>query len=670
MKKIRILCICALILAFTCIALAGCSKPDKITSINLKDIDPEAVIEMQMGNFDLSEYTVVVNYESGSIEEKALSEDMISELDRLKFYQPGEHVITVSHGKHTCEFKISVKREVFGELKFPENNVFTYDGQEHGVELEGDIPSNATISYIGGNKFVNAGDYDVTAVVTCNGYVTEKITTTVTIERAKYDMGNVKLEPMEVVYDGTEHSIVISGELPEGVAEPTYYIDGNALPGVVDVGEYTVTAVFSVNDPNYDMIPSLETTLKITPAEYDVSELEITFKTEKGASLLGPWKTYDGKSVTIDVDNGGTFKNDVAVLYTVRDENGNEISNSNNNTGIKNAGVYTIGLEFILLDDKNYKEIEPMEIIFEVFQNEYETSKLYMDSKIVEFDGKKHSLSLKMPKELENLGIEVHYEYYRVGEYEAIKENGENVKGVSDAGEYTVKAIFTVNDPNYEPIDPVKATLVIEKKEIVTSAFDFDNTALKYTGKSVIPELGFEVESYLGISDISVFKLDGDKYIEISEAVDIGEYRAEVTVSLLDTVNYELDNGYTSLTLICDFTIEQAEIDISNLGFKNSNPLFVNKGESLALEFDSKNVDGLDFEVSFYKINGNELSLVTNAETVVPNNEGVICVSFDSSELNEGTYICAITVSAKNSNFVLSSGDAVAEFYFEFEILS
>ena len=243
MKKTKILLICTLIVALICIALAGCSKTEQISSISLKDMDPEAVIEMQMGKFDFSQYTVVVNYDSGSVQEVALGEDMISEIDLIKFYQPGEHVITVSYGKKTCEFKISVKRETFGELKFPENNVFAYDGKEHSVELEGEIPANATVSYIGGNKFVNAGTYDVTAVVTCNGYVTERITTHVTIERAKYNMENVKLEPKEVVYDGNEHSIEISGELPEGVLAPTYYINGNKVSGVSDANEYTVTAV-------------------------------------------------------------------------------------------------------------------------------------------------------------------------------------------------------------------------------------------------------------------------------------------------------------------------------------------------------------------------------------------------------------------------------------------
>ena len=168
MKKTRIILICALIIAFACLIAAGCSKTEKMTTIELKDVAPDSVIELQIGDFDYSAYTVLVNYDSGSVEEIALSENMISELDRLKFYQPGDHTVTIFHSGKTCELKISVKRNTFGDICFPENNVFAYDGNAHTVEITGEIPPNATVSYVGGNSFVNAGTYNVTAVVACN----------------------------------------------------------------------------------------------------------------------------------------------------------------------------------------------------------------------------------------------------------------------------------------------------------------------------------------------------------------------------------------------------------------------------------------------------------------------------------------------------------------------
>ena len=667
MKKTKILFICILILAFTCIAFAGCSKTEQISSINLKDIDPEAIIEIPMGKFDFDQYVLVVNYDSGTVKEVVLSEEMISELDLLKFYQPGEHVITVSYGKKTCEFKISVKRETFGELKFPENNVFIYDGQEHTVELEGEIPANANVSYIGGNTFVNAGTYDLTAVVTCNGYVTERVTTTVTVERAKYDIGNVIMESKEVVYDGSEHSIQISGELPEGISEPTYYINGNKVSGVIDAGEYTVTAVFQNSNPNYDAIPNLEATLKILPAEYNMGEVDVTFKNENGNPCLGSWKVYDGESVVFDIENIKALESNMMISYTVSDEEGNEISRSNKDTNIKNAGLYTIKIDFILLDNKNYNAIEPMEIFFLVDRAEYDASKFSFDSEIVEYDGKEHSLMLVIPEDLKNSKIDISYEYYRAGESTAIKKNGENVTGVCDAGEYTVKAIVTFEDQNYEQID-LKETLVINKKVISASEIGFDNTNLTYTGNTMTPPFRFNVEDYLTIGEFAFFKLEGGEYVEVDNAIDVGSYRTEVTVSLGDTKNYVFDNEKTDIKIVGNFTIEEAKIDVSGIGFSDSNASFVNKGDSLTLEFDSKNIAGLEFEVKLYKIDGDELSCVIESESVSPDDMGVISILLDSSSLDGGTYICAVTVRAKNSNFMLSAGEEAIAYYFEFEV--
>ena len=202
MKKTRVFLICAAVLALVCLFLVGCSSEDKISSVSLKDHSPDTVIEIAAGEFNYGAYTLVVSYESERTEEIALTEDMISKADRLKLYQVGDHDITASYGDYKCVFKVSVKRAVFEDLAFPANNVFTYDGKAHTVEVDGTLPANAVVTYLGGNSFVNAGTYDLTAIVSCEGYATQKLSTTVTIERAKYDMSSVKFESKEFVYDG------------------------------------------------------------------------------------------------------------------------------------------------------------------------------------------------------------------------------------------------------------------------------------------------------------------------------------------------------------------------------------------------------------------------------------------------------------------------------------
>lgn len=572
MKKIRIFLIGALLIALACTLLIGCSNKEKVTAIAIKDSEGAPAIEVKVGEFDYSSYTLAVTYSSGSVVEVALSEDMISELDRLKLYQPGDHVITVSYGGCSCLINVSVKRATFGLIKFPDNNVFTYDGKAHKVEVEGELPANAMVSYIGANSFVNAGSYDVTAVITCNGYETERITTTVTIERAKYDMSGVKLESKEVIYDGTAHTIAISGKLPPTVPSPTYYIDGNKTEGVKDAGVYTVSAVFDGIDPNYEPIPPMEATLKIAQAEYELDGVDMVYRNESGAQLYGAWKKYDGKSVILNVDEDGALSNNVTVSYKIYNESGDLISTSNMDTKIKDSGVYKINVEFKLLDNKNYKAIEPMEFEFSVYKAEFNTSNLTFDSVAVEYDGNMHSLAVSFPHEIDQTKVDVRYEYLLGGEI--VKNGEENVIGVCNAGEYTVNAIFTVKDPNYDKIDPMQATIVIEKKTISVGALDFSDGNVSTVEKGSIAYINFDTWNidglifttaiYQSVDDelvtvVEPKKVDREGYDSFAIAInatelDTGKYVCIVTASV-ESSNYVMQNGNTTVEYYFNFEI-------------------------------------------------------------------------------------------------------------------
>ena len=571
MKKTKIFIICTLILVLTCMTLASCSKNEVVSSIALKN---NGVIEMPIGKLEYGAHTLLVNYNSGSVVELPLSEDMFSELDILKLYQPGEHVIVASYGGQTCEIKVSVKRDKFGEIKFPENTVFTYDGSAHTVEIDGELPANATISYIGGNSFVNAGIYDVTAVITCDGYETKRITTKVTVERAKYDMSNVKFEPKVVTYNGKSHFVAISGTLPIGVSEPTYYIDGNKVVGVTDAGKYEVTAVFSTRDPNYAPIENMITTLEIVPAEYNLDMVTLDFRDSDGETLYFPWKYYDGKCVSFEIDDiYGSLTNNVKISYTVLNENGEVISNSNTETNIINAGEYTIRVDFTLLDGKNYKAIEPMEFDFEVDKAILDTSKVLFEPVVVEYNGENHSIGVELPRELDKSKLEISYEYILAGE--TLLENGKNVTGVCSVGEYTVRAIFKVKDPNYADIDPMEAALVIEQKKIYPFQFDFDDSC-----------------------------------------------KSQIT-----------------------------------------------NGEDFIFKFNSTDTDGVLLKASLCKVEGDELVDFIEASKVSPDASRVYSIDFHTSSLENGKYMCVVTVSAKDSNYIISDGNSSIDYYFSFEIV-
>ena len=458
MRKMRLFFTLTLAVIASLLILSGCGDNNKASMLALKDHDSNSAIEMTVGNFDYGSYTLLVTHGSGEVEEVALSEEMISEADIFKFYQEGEHTITASYGGQSCTFKISVRRATFGELRFSENRVFTYDGNSHTVEVEGDLPANAVITYPSGNSFVNAGTYDVTAIVSCDGYVSQKLSTTVKIERAKYDMSGVSFDSKEIVYDGATHSIEISGTLPEGVSAPKYTIDGTSNSSAINVGEYTVTAVFTNNNPNYDAIPSMEAVLSITPAELTVEGLDIVFKNENGDLLETPSKVYDGLNVLFELNDYSKLLKKATVSYSVFDKKGVAISTSNINTNMNNAGEYTVKAEFVLVDNKNYKPIDPVVRTFEIKKASYDMSRIHFDSNVVAYNGEEHRLVLEIPNDIDILSEDVTYEYYLDGE---LVVSGKDV-GVTEAGKYTVKAIITVKNENYEQIDALEATLQIE----------------------------------------------------------------------------------------------------------------------------------------------------------------------------------------------------------------
>ena len=550
MKKIRLFTLLALISMLTLVALVGCKKEDSVVSVSLKDHDPNTAIEVAVGEFDYSAYTVVVVYESGNTEEKTLTEDMIAETDLFKLYQVGDHDITVICGKSQCTFKVSVKRNTFGELTFPENNVFTYNGEAHTVEVDGEIPANAVVTYIGGNSFVNAGTYDVTAVVSCDGYVTQKLTTTVKIERAKYDMSGVKFEGKEVVYDGASHSVAISGTLPEGVSSPTYTINGKTASSATDVGEYKVKATFANSDPNYEAIPEMEATLKITPAEYTVKGVDIVFKSAGGNIISNATKIYDGKSITFDINDYNKLSKKVSVSFSVSDKDGKVISTSNKDTGIINAGVYTVKVEFTFADGENYKPIDPIVRSFEVLKAEYPSiENIRFTPTQTTYDGKEHSVLIagQIPDD-----VTVSYEYYKDGVL-VVDAEGKPVQAVIGAGRYNVKAVFSHKNSNFNEIAPISTALYIEQAKVnaLTLAFKYETTWV-YDGTPKSVEI-IEKPAYLEIS--YEYYLNG-KLVEnpdgtpATAVIDVGEYTVKVIFNVTNNNYAPMESFNLSFSIV------------------------------------------------------------------------------------------------------------------------
>ena len=322
-------------------------------SITLNGYSAEAPLELSIGKFPYADYSVSVTYDNGVTEELPLTEDMIPETDKLRFYQAGKSEITIEYKGVSTRVAIEVFRNEFSETVQLKDVNTTYTGRAFTVEVEGDIPGGTQILYPQGNTFQNAGVYDITAILQCDGYVTKTLSATVTIEKATYDMSGALLYSKTFVYDKDAHGISLQGKtvdngdgttsrepasLPQGVGVEytiTKVKDGAGNPiteqqvvsgnRAIDAGTYKVCARFKGDANNYYSIPDAEGFVVIQRADYDMSQVEFA----NGEFV------YSGQKHSISIPSNAKLPVDVQVSY--------EIKKTQNGEGESVTGEYVAG---------------------------------------------------------------------------------------------------------------------------------------------------------------------------------------------------------------------------------------------------------------------------------------------------------------------------------------
>ena len=93
----------------------ACKEEVRAKSISLNGYSSEHPLEIGMGKFFYNGYSVTITYDDGETEELALTEDMISETDKLKFYQEGKNSITLTYKGAETSVEINVARNQFSE---------------------------------------------------------------------------------------------------------------------------------------------------------------------------------------------------------------------------------------------------------------------------------------------------------------------------------------------------------------------------------------------------------------------------------------------------------------------------------------------------------------------------------------------------------------------------
>ena len=622
MKKARLVTLFTILMTVSLLLAVGCQREDKISSIALKDHDPNSAIEILAGGFDYDAYTLVVSYDSGITEEITLTEDMIVAEDLFKFYREGESDVTISYGGQQYVFRISVKRSSFASLRFPENNVFTYSGEAYTVEVEGDLPANAVVTYPGGNSFVNVGTYDVTAIVSCDGYVTERLSTTVQIKQAQYDVSGITFDSKTVVYDGMQHTLAISGTLPEGVAAPMYYLGSNPWAGAKAAGEYKVVAVFANSDANYEPIPSMEATLTIEKATHDVGEIRFAITDRAGESLGLNVKLYDGEPMIVSISPDTWLPKGTVVSYSLLKDNAEATDvNAKGPVSLTEAGTYTVTVSFTLPDEANYEPIASASTTVEIHKAPYSLGEdIYMESDVFIYDGTARSLKLRgaVPDY-----VNVSYEYYLDGALQ-VDDEGNPLGEVASVGRYTVKAVFTHSNVNYADAEPISAELEIIEAQIDMSSVGFS------TGNTVVYDGEYHSLTLVGLETLPDFvkvcyqyyrrvpcahkepdSNGAEVYRHMFDEVLLVDENGEMVTAVRDAAEYAVkviftveDPNYADVgNISASFIIKKATVDLRDLTMVGAGS-YTYDGQAHGWELQNIS-DLIRVEKALYSVDGN-----------------------------------------------------------------
>lgn len=319
-----------------------------------------------------------------------------------------------------------------------------YDGRAQSLAIEGELPEGVTVAYVG-NGVKDAGEYTVTARFYLDGkYLDGKdITSTISIEKAVYDMYGVSFDGATLIAGGAAYNLEVKGTLPTGVSVLRY--DGN---GSTEVGEHTVTAVFAYDEKNYEPIPNMTATLRVVEGPTQFA----------GICLPDVTLVYDGRNHTVTASGAGAS---CIVEYT-------------GNTA-RGAGEYAVSAR--LSDGSAEVTVNSTLKIL--------PAKLSVraEDKTVTYDGREHSISLV---------------------WDGIQPAGVNVSvignGTAAIGTHNVRFRFSLDESvrgNYLYQADINATLTINAPESsVADGLSFKSVSggyavEKYTGTAstvVIPE--------------------------------------------------------------------------------------------------------------------------------------------------------------------------------------
>ncbi|MCD8040072.1 MAG: hypothetical protein LUF82_00945, partial [Clostridia bacterium] len=480
----------------------------------------------------------------------------------------------------------------------------------------------------------NAGTYWVVATVAATDNYNSATSEAVSFVIAKAE------NSVTVSIDGWtygENNNTATATTTDGTATVTYYKDAACTESISESDLATAGA-----GTYYVVATVAETT------NYNAASATTSFVIAKGTMTVtasGYSDTYDGSAHTGSVTSTASG---YSVAYGTTEGTYDETSAPE----YTNAGTYVV---YYKVTADNYEDVTGSFIV-EIAKATYDMDGVSFSDTTVTYDGDEHSIVISgtLPT-----GVSVTY-----------------VGSGTNAGTYTITAIFTGDSDNYEAIDYKTATLTISKATVTaptagTSSYTYDGTTKTYT---------------LDTND--AYTISGT-----TSATNAGTYT--VTVVLNDTTNYTWSNG-TTAAITYSWTINAQSVSVPTLNastytYDGTTFTFVNSGTGYNV------YNGTGSEVGTYTVTVSLASsnyvwstgstaditytvVIVEAGTTTVINEPTITTTsytytgaeiefltsgtgytvYNGSGTNVGEYTVVVTLSA---NYIWSDGTSTAKTY-------
>ncbi|MGL4584238.1 MAG: hypothetical protein ACRCVU_14800, partial [Flavobacterium sp.] len=190
--------------------------------------------------------------------------------------------------------KLTISKASITGVKL-EDASYVYDSHEKALLISGNLPKDATVSYVS-NKQIEAGVYDVTALVSAPNYIDLPLKAKLTISKAKQEITFNKLTP--IVFDKNIQLQLIASSNSGLSVSYTYSYEGSKAAAIVSpLGTVTVVSpgrivitAHQVGNNNYEPAKSISQEFIIINDEALITDWKINGQRQGALSSTGMFR--------------------------------------------------------------------------------------------------------------------------------------------------------------------------------------------------------------------------------------------------------------------------------------------------------------------------------------------------------------------------------------------